>query len=374
MSDSLTHNRQESLPEPVNYDAGAFDKIRYIRQLGSILSRREGISRWRQWCEILLLYCTRRFGPLLYYELELWRPELGFQQKKRYLRDDEYRRLLLELNPPSLRKLVRHKLAEKSILQSLGVPTAELLGFLHPSEGCDTRFGPLTNAEQLEALLQNHTGERVCFKQSQGSGGEGFVLAEISSLENRVFMQRIGETGGTLGVEAFFEANLMHDGGGGLLLERFIVQHPVLSVLNPDSLNTLRVWVLQRDADVRVLGAVLRIGRVGMVVDNTHGGGIVARVDLDAGHLLSGRTGALFSEDITHHPDTGLAIQGLEIPFFEPTLDLARNALRVFPGAHFAGLDIGITPTGPVVVELNLTPDLVTSRNFTAPLGDLMQW
>ena len=45
-----------------------------------------------------------------------------------------------------------------------------------------------------------------------------------------------------------------------------------------------------------------------------------------------------------------------ELPFWEQVKALAESCLASFPRLCFAGLDIAISPTGPVVVELNVQP------------------
>nr|WP_241263225.1 sugar-transfer associated ATP-grasp domain-containing protein [Parahaliea mediterranea] len=310
----------------------------------------------------------------MYYEHALWRRELSLAQKRRHLKNAEFVHRVHTLNPPVYRKLSDNKLAEKALLQSLGVPTAPLLGHLHPHQGSDTRCRPLTNPRQLEALLGELGESRVCFKLPEGLGGEGFIAAEIRLQAGDVQLRRLPAGPEFQRVAEFYSQHLEPRVAAGLLIERYVEQHPQMARFNPSSLNTLRIWVLRQEAEVRVLGMVLRIGRQGEVVDNTHNGGILAQVDLASGRLARAKTGDLFPATFSRHPDSGVQIEGQEVPLFDACLALAREALRVFPRAHFAGLDMAITESGPLIVELNLEPSAISARNFGAPLGDLLTW
>ncbi|MFV0278864.1 MAG: sugar-transfer associated ATP-grasp domain-containing protein [Parahaliea sp.] len=160
----------------------------------------------------------------------------------------------------------------------------------------------------------------------------------------------------------------------GWVIEQYIKQHDLLMRLNASSVNTLRIWLLQQQGEVRLLGAILRIGRKGNVVDNSSRGGLLAKVDLATGKLEKAKNAVIFPDFHTHHPDSGAQIENLTLPFWVECQELAKQALRVFPKASFTGLDMAITATGPVVVELNLEPDRITARNFDRPLMDLLNW
>ena len=66
---------------------------------------------------------------------------------------DRYLRFVQRINKPAYFKISQHKLVEKSLLQSLHLPTAALLGYFHPRKGQATDGAPLTTATELEALL-----------------------------------------------------------------------------------------------------------------------------------------------------------------------------------------------------------------------------
>lgn len=176
-----------------------------------------------------------------------------------------------------------------------------------------------------------------------------------------------------MGIDEFFKRYLTNIYDQGLVIEEYIKQHSILSELNKTSVNTLRIWVIQKQNDIKIIGAILRIGRQSQVVDNASRGGLFAIVDCQTGQLGQAMTSEVLPQYFALHPDSNAQIEGLELPYWQDSIDLAKQSLRVFPCAKFVGLDLAISETGPVIVEFNLEPDRVSARNFGAPTLDLLE-
>ena len=86
---------------------------------------------------------------------------------------------------------------------------------------------------------------------------------------------------------------------------------------------------------------------------------MIAPVDLATGRLGPAlrREGRLLAPT-PRHPDTGVAIEGFQLPHWEAVADLARRAHDVARGMPAVGWDVAITPDGPVLVEGNTTFDV----------------
>lgn len=144
--------------------------------------------------------------------------------------------------------------------------------------------------------------------------------------------------------------------GNRTTLEQPIVQHPALSALYPGAINTVRMMTLRGDDGTpHIVFACLRVGRGGSYVDNFNAGGMTARVDLDTGRL---RAPALnkAGDELSAHPDTGVAFEGFEIPFYDDCRALVLAAARKVEGIQYVGWDVAVTPDGPVLVEGNHFP------------------
>ncbi len=74
-------------------------------------------------------------------------------------------------------------------------------------------------------------------------------------------------------------------------------------------------------------------------------------------------TGAGFEMIVaSHHPDTGAALVGASIPCWDELQDVALEGARLMRHIPMIGWDIAATAQGPVIVEMNETPDLFLNQ------------
>jgi len=315
---------------------------------------REGhLGLWRQLGEMAALYALHGLGPGYYHLAGFWRRDLTWRDKTSQLTEPEFQRRIGRLNPDPYRKLSHNKLAEKAILSLFAIPTPRFLGRLHARVGLDASGRPLRNAFDLARLAREQQVARLVFKPPEGMHGKGVYIPEIEHGPTMTFRDPGGSDARS--VQAYCAETLELDKGGDFLVEEYFEQHPVLSALNPTSVNTVRIWVLDRGSKGhQVLLAFLRIGRGGRVVDNIHSGGIAAPIDMDTGRLGAAREIEPDFDLYPRHPEHGAQIEGIELPYWSDVPQLAQHALSVFPELRFAGLDVAIGPSGPVVLELNV--------------------
>jgi hypothetical protein len=345
------------------------DKCKFVSVASLRVKQQAGISRARQYFELLTLFMLKRLGPLMYYEAQLWRPELSFKEKMGALNSQQYQQRLAQLNPVPYRKLSQHKVTEKALLQLAGIPTPAFAGFFHPQKGFAQQGVPLRCANELGDMLSLYAGETLCFKPTEGWGGRGFVAAKVEIEFERLYLIPLGQNN-RLTVSEFVSQYLRS--AQGMLIEQYLIQHRVMADFNPGSVNTLRIWIKQTQGEAQVLGVILRVGRRQAIVDNASQGGFIVRVNMVTGQLQRAMTTELLSTEFDTHPDSGVQLTGRQLPYWNECLALARRTLSVFPHSRFAGLDMAISETGPVIIELNLEPDKVTARNFGLPLKQLL--
>jgi hypothetical protein len=139
------------------------------------------------------------------------------------------------------------------------------------------------------------------------------------------------------------------------LFQETLVQHPVLSTINPHSINTIRVLTCRPAGDEpAVVGAVLRLGVGRSVVDNASRGGIFVGIDLPTGRLKPSAMKFFEYGGATYatHPDTGFRFDGFELPQFQDILTLAGRAAAEL-SYELVGWDLAITSKGIVLLEGN---------------------
>lgn len=360
------------LPEPVDHSDSVFQKLRFILALSSIIKERTGVSRRSQFADMIRLYLRRGLGPLVYYQQNLWRPELTIKEKLGCMTKHQFYARVDELNPPAYQCVARHKVIEAALFKLFAVPCAEHLGFLHPTDGIGVQGQTLTKLAELNAVLDELCPLTVCFKPVAASQGRGFMATRIVREKGQVVVYSLSEEGQSQSLSDYLECEIGPAMAEGLIIQRYIEQHPTLASFNPSSVNTLRIWALQCGGTVKLRGAVLRMGRSGQLVDNASRGGLIARIDMETGRLSGMSSMAVVSERLTHHPDTGTLLDGVQLPFWEESKELAKTTMRVQPMMRFSGLDIAITETGPLVVETNARPARISARNFGASMQDLL--
>jgi hypothetical protein len=138
------------------------------------------------------------------------------------------------------------------------------------------------------------------------------------------------------------------------LVEEYIIQHSELNKLSPSAVNTVRIFTqLNAENEVEILGCRQRIS-VNSSVDNMAAGNLAAPIDEQTGIITS----AGVYSDITKneekiHPITKVSIIGFQVPFWNETLSLVKNAAKLHPQNKSIGWDVVITDRGPGLIEGN---------------------
>lgn len=137
------------------------------------------------------------------------------------------------------------------------------------------------------------------------------------------------------------------------ILEELLSNCAELNLVNPYSLNTLRVYtIVPKGQNPKVISVSLRCGCGKTVVDNWGSGGIGYPVDITSGVIVAcGRNKK--GESFAFHPDTGIQMVGMKIPYYSEAVRLALDSTKHNSHVLYAGVDIALTPQGPELVELN---------------------
>ncbi|WP_020655387.1 sugar-transfer associated ATP-grasp domain-containing protein [Massilia niastensis] len=350
--------------------------IKDIRRAWTHLGQRNDnlayLPFWRQVLEMGALYLVRGIGPGYYLQARWWRPSIPFADKWEHLNKKEYNAFIDRWNAPGYQKSSQHKIIEKAVLQLLGVPTPEFIGFLHRQRGACADGAPLRLPADLERLCHGLVGRKICFKLVEGYGGAGFAAFRVEEADGRpVFVHPV--TGEATGISDWW-ALAQQKNDGGYIVEHYLTQHPVLSDIHANSVNTLRIWLYQARGEVKVAGAFLRVGRKGSLVDNTSSGGLYCPVDLETGVLAYAANAANPLQTMNSHPDTGGRISGVQLPFWRECKDIAGRALQAFPKVNIAGVDVAIGVDGPRMIELNVRPDQIGCARINLPLKRVDRW
>jgi hypothetical protein len=319
---------------------------------------------------MLVLRLFYGLGPRHYHIARYWRRELQWNFKTGFWNYKKFRRFVRKLNPLAYQKTSQNKISEKAVLQLLDIPTPKFLGRLHIQLGIACTGARLVSSEDLDQLLRNLPKvDRICFKLVEGYGGVGFRAVRVVTRPTISF--QLLDTGELIPVARFVDDILQLANGADYIIEEYLQQHTQLARFNPSSVNTLRIWAFSSGDSKVALGAFLRVGRSGSLVDNTSQGALAYSVNLDSGEIGRALIKSIWNEALEPQTGSGEAITGATVPFWSESLDLALRAVAAFPNLQFAGVDIAITADGPTVIELNVEPDPTAAIFFDRPHRDI---
>lgn len=138
------------------------------------------------------------------------------------------------------------------------------------------------------------------------------------------------------------------------LVEEYIIQHSALNSLSPSGVNTVRIFTqIDTNNEVIILGCRQRIS-VNSSVDNMAAGNMAAVIDEHTGKIIdAGVYSDITKKEELLHPITGVAIVGFQVPYWIQTMEMVKEAAKLYPQNRSIGWDIVITENGPGFIEGN---------------------
>jgi len=233
--------------------------------------------------------------------------------------------------------LVADKYALGIYLTALGFPTPRILALFDRDGIC---WAETWKKEPLETILERENLD-VFAKEVLGGGGRDVFPLQVQ--EGKLILAKQNVTVGEFWDKLY----------GRYILQQRVKQHPAVSRLYPNSVNTIRLVTILRGTIPEVLGAGVRVGIGGNYVDNLHCGGLVGGIDLPTGRLSRYFIEGNKYRKLTHHPDTKEAFGEITYPFVPEAVQLCLRIHSFFYGMHSVGWDVALSEEGPVILEAN---------------------
>ena len=238
----------------------------------------------------------------------------------------------------------QHKLAQRALLLAARFPQTPTVAVmwngrvvLHPLTG---RHEP-ASLERLRAWLLQDGGRYIVKPEDGGRGSAIWVLEP----RNGALVCRRGSR-----EEPFPPAELVER---LVLVERYMEQADFWRTLFPGTLNTIRILTLwPAGGPPFIARACQRIGAADTLpCDNASAGGISAEIDLATGRMGPGRRRRPEGvQTVTHHPDSGAAIDGAILPRWDAICGVALRATVSMPMNCYVGWDLFVDPAGQIVI------------------------
>ena len=239
--------------------------------------------------------------------------------------------------------LVDNKLFTKRLAAKAGIPMPTLLGELSRQFEVEKISGRIGTLDQF------------VIKPAQGSGGRGILV--IGGRKDGQCVKTNGEPVTTAQIKHLLTniiSGLYSLGGGpdSAIIESLVVASEMFEQISVGGVPDVRVVVFQGYP----IMAMLRLGTLKSEGKaNLHQGGIGVGLDLTNGESL----GAVqHNRCITHHPDSGVSLDGIRIPEWKSLLALACRCFDA-TGLGYLGCDIVMdAKAGPLLLEMNARPGL----------------
>jgi hypothetical protein len=197
----------------------------------------------------------------------------------------------------------------------------------------------------------------------------------------QIFVKALRLKGGAGGAKWIRDAAAYRDSGGrrvpaaklgdefrqqDCLVQPFIENHPGIARVTNGALASLRIVTgLDGSEGAEFVAALMTLphGK-----HETTAAGIICSIERETGRIR--HAAFLDGGGVEYHPDTGLPIVGIMLPFWRESIELVRCAHRkAFARFAFLGWDIALTHDGPVLLETNSGWGALFHQVLDGPLG-----
>jgi alpha-L-glutamate ligase-like protein len=250
---------------------------------------------------------------------------------------------ILDHNPRALFPLVDDKLRMRNLCVRIDVPT--------PDVYASVRYHSMLR--NLAAVL----GERDDFviKPNRGSAGRGVLV--IVGKSGGQYLRHNGDRLSLDQVRQHFSDILsgMYSLGGQpdqAIVQQRVRLHPAFAPIAYKGIPDIRVILYRNEPAMAMLRLPTKAsnGRA-----NLHQGGIGTGVDIATG--LTNHA-VLRNRFVECHPDTGVPVVGMQVPYWPDVLDMSRRVAQEV-GLGYIGVDIVVDAReGPMLLEANARPGL----------------
>ncbi|MGB0956680.1 MAG: alpha-L-glutamate ligase-like protein [Panacagrimonas sp.] len=252
-------------------------------------------------------------------------------------------RYVMGYNPRRLYPLVDDKLRTKELAQAANIAVPPL-------------FGVITSEHEAQGFL-DIIGDHRSFviKPAHGSGGDGivvikdrrgasFVRANGSRMSQEQLRHHISNV-----LSGMFSLGGMPDKA---MFEYCVKFDTVFNGVTFQGVPDIRTLVF-RGVPIAAMARLPTRDSDGKA--NLHQGAIGVGIDLQTGRTMNG---VWHNAPVSHHPDTGEALSGIQIPGWDTLLDFATRCYDLVK-LGYLGVDVVLDrELGPLVLELNARPGL----------------
>lgn len=295
---------------------------------------------------IYLFFIYKNF-PDHYQQCRLWektRSEWAYYWGSNY-NPYQRRSLQYEMQEPKYSVIYGDKNLCQDMCSLNKIPMPRLLGIVKKGEAIE---------DSVMALSKLHKDiKRFIAKPKGGSAGHAIHFFEAPDDDN---IRKIYSSGS-------FNSKAAED----YIVQEAISQHSELNRV-AKSVNTVRfVTMICKSGKIVTVGAYIRFGSGDSLVDNLSKGGYAVKIDYETGNLV-GQGYDIKGRPRSFHPVTEIKFNSVKVPYWEDVVSLAHSIQKKLYYHRIIGMDIAVTPSGPMVIELNSIYDNIGLEGICGPI------
>jgi len=287
-------------------------------------------------------YSREKFGSASFWPYIALYTEIREEFIPGWIPEDYYRmHLLKKYNPESASLISGYKSFDKILFKNFSF---EPLLYTVSGTIFNVNRNKITNQE-ADKLLKDFDQE-VIIKPELGKGGNGITFSHSIEVKLKDLAAK-----------------------GDFIIQPVCKQHHGLQKINPNSLNTLRVFTFLENGNATVKFSYLKFGTGESRLDNGSAGGGICGINMD-GTLHNNFYDLSFMKRGHMHPDTGVSLDDIKIPNIEGILEACKNAHESYPYVKFIGWDVAVgVDKEPILIEWNARyPMLAYGESLFGPL------
>lgn len=252
------------------------------------------------------------------------------------------------------------------------IPEDFFYNVVEPSLNMKVMFPALTDKNLMDKLFYGIKQPKTIIKNVNGNFIEGvsgrfidydLALKKCNKYSSLVIKPSIDSGGGKdvnilklkdgiVDVYGTTLDQILKQYGENFIVQELLVQHEQMSLLNPDSVNTIRFKTIHINREVLNMYPVVRVGSKGSRVDNASQGGFFCKIN-NEGKL--DEKGYFSSGKCTKETDTGVILKEFQIPYFEQITKKVIELHGQVPHFNMISWDIAIgIDSDPILIEYNI--------------------
>ena len=323
---------------------------KYLRIARRIINDPERKSLSTMLLETCHLWVRNKHFPTYYFTRLLFLPDWG--DYRDYISTRELFKIIYseKIQSHDIVEILNDKIRFAKFCLKNNLPAPKLLGYSIRNEFIFKEVSfEIKNISDAMAFFDQLFHEfglsKIIIKNIASKGGRGIIVLNKNHLK-----EQLTAVYDTLVNQSY-------------IFQEIVSNHHLIDEIYAHSVNTLRVDTVFIDKEVHILGACMRFGVGGNLIDNASAGGFYVPMDPISGTLWKygvqniQNNGRCFRK----HPDTDFVLNGFEVPFYQESIQLVKELTKLLPN-RIIGWDIAITNEGPIVIEGNHDPGIVMTE------------